>query len=118
MTSPTSAARLRRLVPAALFAVAIALGAPAMANAEPNTGQGPDREWDIEAYDNCMNKTIRNADLCCYESGGDFGPSQDGDEAGSGHCQAPPAQSAGQQNARGPRRLPTDITITTVPGIS
>ena len=29
-----------------------------------------DLAWDIEAYDDCMNKTIRDANQCCIDSGG------------------------------------------------
>ncbi len=42
----------------------LALGLAAIAGAEPNS------EWDIEAYDNCMSKTVRNAEYCCVLSGG------------------------------------------------
>jgi len=29
-------------------------------------------EWDIDKYDTCMGKTIRNPYSCCVESGGEF----------------------------------------------
>jgi hypothetical protein len=41
-------------------------------------------EWDIEAYDNCMRKTIREPTECCVSSGGYVGPGGQG-------CVAPPA---------------------------
>ena len=59
----------RRILTAFTFTVSItlgglALGHPAIAGAEPNS------EWDIEVYDNCMSKTVRNAEYCCVLSGG------------------------------------------------
>ena len=59
----------RRILATFTFSVSItlgclALGLPAVAGAEPNS------EWDIEAYDNCMSKTVRNAEYCCVLSGG------------------------------------------------
>ena len=59
----------RRILTVFTFTVSITLGGlavghPAVAGAEPNS------EWDIEAYDNCMSKTVRNAEYCCVLSGG------------------------------------------------
>lgn len=67
---------------AALLAAAFAVPQPAISRAAPS-----DDTWDIEAYDNCMKKTIRNPDLCCVESGGIPGMDP---ETG---CHAPPAKA-------------------------
>lgn len=61
--------KMRRILAAFTFTVSITLGGlvmghPAIAGAEPNN------EWDIEVYDNCMSKTVRNAEYCCVLSGG------------------------------------------------
>jgi hypothetical protein len=56
---------LRRLVPATLCAAAIALGPAATATAA--------QEWDIDAYDRCMSKTVRDPATCCLISGGNVG---------------------------------------------
>jgi len=68
---------------AALLTAIFALTTPAISLAAPS-----DDTWDIEAYDNCMKKTVRNADLCCIESGGIPGMDP---ETG---CHAPPAKAA------------------------
>lgn len=76
-----------------------ALAAPVVAIAAPDDGT-----WDIEAYDNCMSKTVRNADLCCIDSGGV--PTSDPDDTqsdGSPNCYAPPAQQAGVEPGTAPR---------------
>ena len=57
--------------PAVVFAAALALAGatleyPVVAGAEP-------QEWDIEAYDNCMKKTVRDPEYCCVISGGIVG---------------------------------------------
>jgi len=54
--------------------VGVAFGSAPIASAE--------REWDIGQYDDCMSKTIRDADLCCVQSGGDIGSTP-------GSCTAP-----------------------------
>ena len=59
----------------------------AIASAEPN-----DVVWDIEAYDDCMNKAVHDADQCCVDSGGV--PAGELVDGGRGQkCQAPPAQA-------------------------
>lgn len=68
---------------AALLAAALAVTTAPVSIAAPS-----DDTWDIEAYDNCMKKTVRNADLCCIESGGIPGMDP---ETG---CHAPPAKAA------------------------
>ncbi len=60
--SPSS---LRRIITATLAVTAIALGPAATAAAEP--------EWDIDAYDKCMAKTVRDPATCCLISGGNVG---------------------------------------------
>lgn len=77
--------RTHRLLPAILAAAAVALagnavGAAAVANAE--------REWDIGAYDNCMDDyaespSAEEVKACCDVSGGVWN-----DDTGS--CGAPP----------------------------
>jgi len=42
------------------FAIGLAVGSAAVASAE----------WDIEAYDKCMAKTVRDPISCCIDSGG------------------------------------------------
>ena len=56
---------LRRLITATASVAAIALGLAAIATAEP--------EWDIDAYDKCMAKTVRDPAACCLISGGNVG---------------------------------------------
>jgi hypothetical protein len=57
----------RRLITAALSVAAIVVGPAAIAAAEP--------EWDIDAYDRCMAKTVRDPATCCLLSGGNVGDS-------------------------------------------
>ena len=77
-----------KLLPACLFAAAVAFGiSPApVAGAEPS-----DLVWDIEAYDDCMNKTVSDANQCCVDSGGIPTDEPLGDRKGQ-KCEAPPAQ--------------------------
>jgi hypothetical protein len=79
----------RRIVTAFTFTVSILvgglfLGHPATAGAEPNS------EWDIEAYDNCMSKTVRDAEYCCVISGGNV--------TRDGACVAPAAVATDDQS--------------------
>jgi hypothetical protein len=101
---------LHRLGVAALIAAAAtlggsAVGSPAIACAEPNSG-----EWDIEQYDKCIHDYLGDplkdtqawfdhVKLCCWLSGGKW----DG-----ANCMAPPAgaQSGPQANLP-PGGLPT-----------
>jgi hypothetical protein len=90
--TPTSfAARpagMRRFTRAALLAGAIALGASAFGHTAIASA-----EWDIEAYDRCMevNRVLNQppggvADVrCCIESGGNISDP-------TGKCVAPPAR--------------------------
>ena len=56
----------------------------AIAAAEPHD----DLVWDIEAYDDCMNQAVHDANQCCVDSGGV--PSDQPLDGGRGQkCQAP-----------------------------
>ena len=80
----------------------LALGLAAIAGAEPNS------EWDIEAYDNCMSKTVRNAEYCCVLSGGNV--------TRDGGCVAPAAVEAGTGQTPGSQQDPgTKITEGIMP---
>ncbi|WP_096866819.1 hypothetical protein [Mycolicibacterium houstonense] len=91
----------RRLAQGAALSAALGLGVlgtPAPATAAPDDGS-----WDIEAYDECMKKTVRNADLCCIESGGT--PTSDPNDTqadGSPNCYAPPAEGASAEQGTAP----------------
>jgi hypothetical protein len=68
--SPTTSARLRRLMPAALIAASAALGGsaladPAVACAAPNTGGG----YDDARYEECRKSGLA-ARFCCSQAGG------------------------------------------------
>ncbi|HKV18237.1 MAG TPA: hypothetical protein VJR50_04330 [Mycobacterium sp.] len=65
MSSPTSTT-LRRLSAATFTMAAFAVGPIATAMAAP--------EWDIDAYDKCMAKTVRDPATCCLMSGGNISP--------------------------------------------
>ncbi|MGV0812550.1 hypothetical protein ABQF34_11380 [Mycolicibacterium boenickei] len=74
---------MKALVGAAMIALGVITGSSAIAGAEPSGDQ--DREWDIGAYDHCIDLGYPAVN-CCIESGGDWvGPN-----AGSGKCVAPP----------------------------
>lgn len=101
----------RLLVPTAVFGAAVVLSAQAFAAAAPD-----DDSWDIEAYDNCMKQTVRNADLCCVDSGGV--PTSDPDDTqadGSPNCYAPPAQAQGVEQPGVPPRLPPGGIVGQLP---
>ncbi|MEO3756803.1 hypothetical protein ABGB19_00710 [Mycobacterium sp. B14F4] len=76
----------------------------AVAGAEPN-----DLYWDIEAYDACMKKTVRDANQCCTDSGG-YPTDEPLDNEKGQKCAAPPgeAQGAGGLIAP-PGKLPPGI---------
>jgi hypothetical protein len=78
---PTRRTGMRRFTQAALVAAAFAIAASgfghtALASAEP--------PWDIEAYDNCMQRPDADEGTCCVLSNGVWGA--------NGHCQAPPGR--------------------------
>ena len=84
---------LRHLITATLSVAAIALGPAATATAAP--------EWDIDAYDNCMAKTIRDPATCCLLSGGNIG------DKDPNVCTAPAAVEQGAAvDQTGPTRQP------------
>jgi hypothetical protein len=64
-----------------VFGAAVAAGEPS-----------DDVVWDIKAYDDCMNKTVSDANQCCVDSGGVPTDEPLGDRKGQ-KCQAPPAQA-------------------------
>jgi hypothetical protein len=86
---------LRRLITAGLSVAVVALGPAATATAEP--------EWDIDAYDKCMAKTVRDPATCCLLSGGNVGDND------PNVCTAPAAVEQGTGPAWQPPRgdLPT-----------
>lgn len=75
------------------FTIALAFGAAAVGQSAPAVAE-PTNEWDIAAYDSCMNKTVRDAEYCCVISGGIVGR-----EPGS--CTAPPAVAQDSQRQQG-----------------
>ena len=92
-STPTVCARLRRLIPAALFAAAAALGASTLASPAIATAE---RVWDIGEYDDCIaaigelgdapteQDRLELTEACCDFSGGVWnGTTQE--------CRAPPA---------------------------
>jgi len=95
-TIPT---RIRQLAMGSLLAVAVALVHAPIASAEPG-------EWDIEAYDACMAKTVRDPATCCLISGGNIGPQPD-------ICVAPAAveQGALMPDTRRPTETTTFVPI-------
>jgi hypothetical protein len=93
-----------KLASAALLAAALAATTAPVSIAAPS-----DDTWDIEAYDNCMRKTVRNADLCCIESGGVPGMDP---ETG---CHAPPAKAADAPLTTTSRPLPGGINRGNLP---
>ena len=82
-----------KVASATLLAAALAVTTAPVSIAAPS-----DDTWDIEAYDNCMKKTVRNADLCCVESGGIPGMDP---ETG---CHAPPAKAVDAQMTPAPTK--------------
>ncbi|BBY83963.1 hypothetical protein H7I53_19415 [Mycolicibacterium pulveris] len=88
-----------------------AFAAIAIAAAAPDDG-----EWDVEAYDNCMKQTVRNADLCCVDSGGV--PTSDPNDTqadGSPNCYAPPAEAQGVEQPGVPPGLPPGVVVGQLP---
>lgn len=96
-TTKSIPARLRRILPAALFATATAglvTWAPIAA-----------AEWDIELYDDCMNGNWGSITYCCELSGGwmDWGPAVP-------TCRAPAPEAQGEPPAPAKPGLPT-VTV-------
>ncbi len=86
--------RLATACGTALLAIGLAANAAAVPDDDP---------WDIEDYDNCMKKTIRDPVKCCMDSGGIPDPTTP-DEYGWPTCRAPSAETQGDQP--GPRGIP------------
>jgi hypothetical protein len=91
----TTVIRLTRYLAAPAVALGLAIGSAAVANAV----------WDIEAYDACMKKTIRDPLHCCANSGGVWPQGEIKDR--ENHCTAPPPE-AEAQNAL-PGGAPTHV---------
>ena len=86
----------RRLVPAALFSAAVAIGtvgSPAIASAT----------WDIEVYDACIKGGGSSPPACCLVSIGS-----------NGVCHAPAPEAQGSTETKHPRP-PRSVVIPTVP---
>lgn len=102
---------LRRLMPAAVLAAAVALlpvavGYPATGSAKPNDGSAP-REWDIAIYDSCLATSGMGMRYCCAQSGGVFvGIDYGKIPPTPAKCVAPSANSASQQ-PQGPGQAPS-----------
>ena len=99
-------AAVRRLARAALLAGAIALGATAIGHSAIANA-----EWDIEKYDACMAKTIRNVDDCCLDSGGVLGKNQ-------GDCYAPAAVIRQGTTGQTTRHPVPPVTVISPGGIA
>jgi hypothetical protein len=103
LINSTAPVRWRRLLPVAFIAAAGALGGSALA--DPAHACAAPREWDIGAYDQCLNdglgkgyneeEWLNHQALCCWATGGDWNAAQ-------GKCQAPPAEPA-QRPGMAPR---------------
>ena len=95
ITNSSAPVRWRRLMPVAFIVAAGALGGSALA--EPAHACAAPREWDIGAYDQCLNdglgkgyneeEQLNHQALCCWATGGDW-------NAALGKCQGPPAEPA------------------------
>ena len=112
MATSSNPLSLRPLVSAALFAATAALGGSALGYAASAPAAPDDGTWDIEAYDDCMSKTVRNPDLCCLDSGGV--PTDDPTDTqadGSPNCYAPAAEVHGAEQQGIPPRLAPGAVI-------
>jgi hypothetical protein len=94
-TNSSASRRWRRLIPVAFIVAAGTLGGSAVA--EPAHACAAPREWDIGAFDQCVNDGLgkgyndeerqNHMALCCWATGGDW-------NAAEGKCQAPPPEPA------------------------
>jgi hypothetical protein len=102
-TIPT---RMRQLATVCLLAVGVTLVHAPFASAAPG-------EWDIEAYDACMAKTVRDPATCCLISGGNIGPEPD-------ICVAPAAVEQGdtQQPSETTTFVPMPRGPVNMPGLA
>ncbi|MGV0686171.1 hypothetical protein [Mycolicibacterium thermoresistibile] len=91
--------RLATACGTALLACGLAANAAAVPDDDP---------WDIEEYDNCMKKTIRDPVKCCFDSGGIPDPTTP-DEYGWPTCRAPAPVPEGSAGNPGPRVPPAVI---------
>ncbi len=97
-TASCRSTRYARALATACGMTVLAIGLAANGVAAPE-----DDWWDIEDYDNCMKKTIRDPVKCCMDSGGIPDPTTP-DEYGWPTCRAPSAETQGDQP--GPRGIP------------
>lgn len=113
--SSTITKRLWVLLPAALLAGGALTGSALI---DPATACAAPREWDVGAYDSCLGdlsgtgiKDEKELEyylrLCCTASGGDW-------NAGTGRCQAPPAESAGEQQVLAPAVISPGVPTATL----
>jgi hypothetical protein len=117
---------MRRLVPAALLAAAVALGGSALG--DPATADAAP-EWDIGAYDACIFQVIedqKNGKItsaqadersrgCCTQSGGIVQPTANGGFV----CGAPPANAPGRTVPPGvPKQTLTPAPAAPPPGMA
>ncbi len=79
--------------------IGMAFGSAPVASAE--------QEWDIGAYDQCMSKTVRNAEYCCVISGGVVG-------IVPGSCTAPAAAQIEEAPGRPAFTVPPDSNLPTL----
>jgi len=83
--------KLKDLLAATALMAGVAFGAAPVVSAEP-------QEWDIEAYDDCMSKTVRNTQHCCLGRGGVISADRES-------CMAPAADAEIEEELPG-RTLP------------
>ncbi|MBP1816676.1 hypothetical protein [Mycobacterium sp. OAE908] len=100
-------ASLQLATSAGLLAATFAFGLGGLGDAALAYAEGDDRGTgsdvlDMEAYEACMNKTVRNAVECCLQAGGIPGNPATGDRD---RCFAP----AGKPASMGPRRVPLRV---------
>jgi len=106
---------LSKFATASVIAAAITLGAGGFGSPAIASAKNPTMTWDLEAHEECMRKAaeyqtesqeayIREAHICCLESGGIWEDRGNG----TGTCVAPPP------NTPGHREIPGDIATAPV----
>jgi hypothetical protein len=99
---------LAQAAAASLVGAAIALGASSFGFPAIASAKNPTMTWDLEAHEECMRKAaeyqiisqeayIREAHICCLESGGMWEDRGNG----TGTCVAPPPNTPGHREALG-----------------
>jgi hypothetical protein len=94
-TKAATSRRLTRYLAGPALALGVAIGSAGVANAV----------WDIEAYDACMKKTIRDPLHCCADSGGVWPQGDIKDR--ENHCVAPAPEAEAQNQL--PIEAPTHV---------